>query len=218
MDNSQSSTELYLQTGNDPRLDADPISIIRSIEVNDAVQDGLMQKWLDLMVGGLMSKVSANWKMADPGKDLLSTVTTANDEAFLYYVMSHVGWGENWTPCFAAAGELISQNTTEPYQDIHAARAAIRTILQRSNMTRVKSYAFCQKNVFKHMAPIVQNIHLGRLTPQGRAWDEHLRTMVIGKRANSTTDGGQSERADSAQKKLEERLKDKNKYANMLEA
>jgi hypothetical protein len=215
MDNSQSSTELYLQTGNDPRLDAEQIGIIRSDSVNDAVQDGIMQKWFDLMVGGLMSKVSANWKTADHGKALLSHVTTANDEAFLFYVMSHVGSGDNWSPCFAAAGGLISQNTTEPYQDIHAARAAISTILQRSNMTRVKSYAFCKNRVFEHMAPIVQAINVRRKTTTGRAWDEHLRTMVIGKRSNSA---GQPERVNSAQKKLEDRMKAKNKYANMLEA
>jgi hypothetical protein len=46
------TAEIYLQTGIDPHLDVANVDIIRVILVDKAIQTGLMEKWLHVMIGG----------------------------------------------------------------------------------------------------------------------------------------------------------------------
>jgi hypothetical protein len=90
---------------------------IRNVDVNIAILSGLMDKWLNVMLNGLMGKVSTCWNTGDHAKTLLRQDTSNNDEALLYYVLSHVGAGVNWNHSFLLAKEKLDLGGVAKYKD-----------------------------------------------------------------------------------------------------
>jgi hypothetical protein len=188
-------------------LHFDEVEMIRNISVNDAIESGLMKKWVDIMLNGLMDKVSSAWKQSDHSKVLLSAATTSSDEGLLYYILSFVGAGENWSNTFDKAKELLKEDgAKETYEDQKTVRDAIALLMQKGSMKRVTSYNFALKNVFKKFMPIVQHVKDVRETHYGHDWDKHLQTVHVQRVAEAAANDVPvvREKATSAKKKEQE--------------
>jgi hypothetical protein len=200
------------------RFSVNDVAAIRVIPVNEAIQSGLMNRWLDVMLDGLMGKVNSDWQVADHENDLLSEITTSNDKALLYYILCHVGAGRNWSDAFARAKTLLDADGMDKFKDMKQVKKAIGKIIAKENMIRATTYAFADRRVEDSFAPIVGHVKTTRATLIGKAWDRHLITIYISRcMAAKARIGDQPiAQTSSASKRAEDRISKKNNLATMM--
>jgi hypothetical protein len=191
---------------------------IRKVDVNDAIQSGLMNKWLDVMLNGLMGKVSPCWNSGNHGNTLLRDSTSNNDEALLYYVLCHVGAGVNWTNLFELAKDKLEVGGAALYENLNAAKGEVRNVLSKQNMKRGSTYLFAPKTMKADFLPICRHLKSVRSSDVGKDWDRHLQTIYLIRKGenNAASDKSKSAKAAAA-KKTEEDLQDElDEMADMM--